>query len=224
MNRASYKLPLFEDTLAGKQPVCDPKQAPDAVALDEADAGGARNLWQDRVRREPVNARAVLRLTDVVKAFPGVIALKDVSLEVVEGEVHALLGENGAGKSTLMAVAAGAIAHDRGTVEIGGAPLTVASPSLAQSLGISVVYQHTSVLDDLTVAENLLYCVRPERRAGAAKRPRLGRRATRGGRRAVRQAAEGQASSRSPNASSSRSPRRSLHNRKCWFSTSQRNR
>ena len=115
-----------------------------------------------------MDARVVLRLVDVVKAFPGVIALKGVSLEVVEGEVHALLGENGAGKSTLMAVAAGAIAHDSGTVEIGGAPLTAASPSLAQSLGISVVYQHTSVLDDLTVAENLLYCVRPERRAGAA--------------------------------------------------------
>jgi ribose transport system ATP-binding protein len=115
-----------------------------------------------------VDANVVLRLVDVVKAFPGVIALKGVSLEVVEGEVHALLGENGAGKSTLMAVAAGALAHDSGTVEIGGEPLTAASPSLAQSLGISVVYQHTSVLNDLTVAENLLYCVRPERRAAAA--------------------------------------------------------
>ncbi len=114
-----------------------------------------------------MSGRTVLRLTDVVKAYPGVIALKHVSLEVVESEVHALLGENGAGKSTLMAVAAGAIAHDRGAVEIGGAPLTIASPSLAQALGISVVYQHTSVLGDLTVGENLLYSVRPERRAGA---------------------------------------------------------
>jgi ribose transport system ATP-binding protein len=115
-----------------------------------------------------VESPVVLRLVDVVKTFPGVMALKRVSLEVVEGEVHALLGENGAGKSTLMGVAAGALAHDYGTIEIGGAPLTIASPSLAQSLGISVVYQHTSVLNDLTVAENLLYCVRPERRAAAA--------------------------------------------------------
>lgn len=102
-----------------------------------------------------MTARAVLRLTGVVKAFPGVVALKGVSLEIVEGEVHALLGENGAGKSTLMAIAAGAMAPDSGSVEIGGVALSAAQPGLAQSLGISVVYQHTSVLDELTVAENL---------------------------------------------------------------------
>jgi ribose transport system ATP-binding protein len=65
-----------------------------------------------------------------------------------------------------MAVAAGAITPDSGTVEIGGVTLSGASPGLAQSLGIAVVYQHTSVLDDLTVAENLLYCAPRERRAG----------------------------------------------------------
>jgi ribose transport system ATP-binding protein len=111
--------------------------------------------------------RVVLRLSGVIKTYPGVTALGGVSLEVVEGEVHALLGENGAGKSTLMAVAAGAVAPDSGTVEIGGVTLTQASPGLAQSLGIAVVYQHTSVLDDLTVAENLLYCVPAVRRSAA---------------------------------------------------------
>jgi ribose transport system ATP-binding protein len=114
-----------------------------------------------------MTSRVVLRLSGVVKTYSGVAALGGVSLEVVEGEVHALLGENGAGKSTLMAVAAGAIAPDSGTVEIGGAQLTEASPSFAQSLGIAVVYQHTSVLDDLTVAENLLYCAPRNRRKGA---------------------------------------------------------
>ena len=112
--------------------------------------------------------RPVLRLTDVVKTYPGVIALGGVSLEVVEAEVHALLGENGAGKSTLMGVAAGATAPDSGTIEIGGQVLGEADPAKAQALGLSVVYQHTSVLDDLTVAENLLYCVPAERRAAAA--------------------------------------------------------
>src|SRR6476469_6358063 len=110
-------------------------------------------------------SRSVLSLSDVVKTFPGVVALGGVSLNVVEGEVHALVGENGAGKSTLMAVAAGALSWDSGTIQIGGQPLTEPSPALAQSLGISVVYQHTSVLDDLTVAENLLYSVPPQRRS-----------------------------------------------------------
>ena len=110
--------------------------------------------------------RAVLRLTDVVKTFPGVVALGGVSLEVVEGEVHALLGENGAGKSTLMAVAAGALTPNSGSIEIGGQLLDEPTPARAQVLGLRVVYQHTSVLDDLTVAENLLYCVPAARRSG----------------------------------------------------------
>ena len=106
----------------------------------------------------------VLRLTDIVKTFPGVMALRSVSFEVLPGEVHALVGENGAGKSTLMAVAAGSLAPDSGLVEIGGLPLENASPSLAQSLGLGVVYQHNSVLEDLSVAENMAFSLPRERR------------------------------------------------------------
>jgi ribose transport system ATP-binding protein len=98
-----------------------------------------------------------LRLHGVVKTFPGVIALKGVTLEVRAGEVHALVGENGAGKSTLMAVAAGSTVPDSGTVEIGGVPLDPATPSVAQALGLGIVYQHPSILDDLTVTENLVF-------------------------------------------------------------------
>jgi ribose transport system ATP-binding protein len=109
-------------------------------------------------------ARVVLRLTDVVKTFPGVVALNRVSFEVLEGEVHALVGENGAGKSTLMSVAAGSIAPDSGTVEIGGHPLELASPAAAQALGLAVVYQHLSILEDLTVTENMVFAMPPARR------------------------------------------------------------
>ncbi|MGJ8623533.1 MAG: ATP-binding cassette domain-containing protein [Yoonia sp.] len=101
----------------------------------------------------------VLRLSKVVKSFGAVKALRGVDLDVKAGEVHALLGENGAGKSTLMNIAAGALGADSGTIEIGGTTLDKAAPGLARELGISVVYQHTSVIDDLTVAENMLYSV-----------------------------------------------------------------
>ena len=106
-------------------------------------------------------ARVVLRLTDVVKTFPGVVALKGVSLEVVEGEVHALLGENGAGKSTLMAVAAGSTRPTRASSRSAASVIESPRPPRAQALGLAVVYQHPSVLDDLTVAENILFAMPP---------------------------------------------------------------
>jgi ribose transport system ATP-binding protein len=114
-------------------------------------------------------AAPVLRLTDVVKTYPGVVALKGVTLEVVPGEVHALVGENGAGKSTLIAVAAGATIADSGTVEIGGRPLEPPTPAAAQALGLAVVYQHTLVLEDLTVAENMVYAMPAVRRPTMAQ-------------------------------------------------------
>ncbi|HEY1509278.1 MAG TPA: ATP-binding cassette domain-containing protein [Solirubrobacteraceae bacterium] len=105
------------------------------------------------------SSRVVLRLTDVVKTFPGVIALKGVGFEVTEGEVHALVGENGAGKSTLISVAAGSTLPDSGTVEIGGEPMTQPSPAAAQALGLAVVYQQRAILEDLTVAENMVFAM-----------------------------------------------------------------
>jgi len=110
----------------------------------------------------------VLRLTDVVKTYPGVTALKGVSLEVLPGEIHALLGENGAGKSTLIAVAAGSTVPDSGTVDIGGQRLLTHTPAAAQALGLAVVYQHPSILEDLTVTENMLYPLPRARRPSFA--------------------------------------------------------
>jgi ribose transport system ATP-binding protein len=108
--------------------------------------------------------RVVLRLTDVVKTFPGVVALNGVTFEVASGEVHALVGENGAGKSTLMAVAAGSILPDSGRIEIGGLPMGQPSPVAAQALGLAVVYQQLSILEDLTVAENMVFAMPPGKR------------------------------------------------------------
>jgi ribose transport system ATP-binding protein len=99
--------------------------------------------------------QAVLGLSGIVKTFPGVKALKDVSFDVLPGEVHALLGENGAGKSTLMGVAAGSIVPDEGTITIGGRPVQHWSPVTARAEGVAIVYQHPALLPDLTVRENL---------------------------------------------------------------------
>jgi ribose transport system ATP-binding protein len=112
-----------------------------------------------------------LRLTEVRKSFGAVRALKGVTLEVRAGEVHALLGENGAGKSTLMAVAAGSLQPDEGTVEIAGATLDTASPSAAQALGLGVVYQHPALAEDLTVVENMLLSMPRKLRPSYGKAP-----------------------------------------------------
>jgi ribose transport system ATP-binding protein len=103
----------------------------------------------------PTLPPAGLVLSGISKSFPGVNALTEVSLDVRAGEVHALVGENGAGKSTLMAVAAGALAPDQGTIAIGGRLLETASPSAARELGLAIVRQDPALLPDLTVAENM---------------------------------------------------------------------
>ncbi len=97
----------------------------------------------------------VLRLADVWKSFDGVDALKGVTFEAQPGEIHALLGENGAGKSTLMAIAAGSLAPDRGSLELKGQPVGASSPQAVRQLGLSIAYQHPALVPDLTVYENI---------------------------------------------------------------------
>jgi ribose transport system ATP-binding protein len=97
----------------------------------------------------------VLRLDSVDKFYPGVHALKGVSLEVRRGEIHALVGENGAGKSTLVGVAAGSVVADSGSVEIGGQTSDSPSPEWSREAGLAIVYQEPALLPDLTVAENM---------------------------------------------------------------------
>ncbi|MGO4832889.1 ATP-binding cassette domain-containing protein, partial [Rhizobiaceae sp. 2RAB30] len=96
----------------------------------------------------------VLDIGNVTRTFPGVKALDRVSFNVFAGEVHGLVGENGAGKSTLMAVAAGALIPDQGTVHIAGQPVG-GDPRRAGELGLAIVRQEPSLMTDLSVAENL---------------------------------------------------------------------
>ena len=96
-----------------------------------------------------------LQLTGITKAYPGVIANSAVSLTVKPGEIHAVLGENGAGKSTLMKIIYGAVKPDAGSVAIDGQNVAVRNPHEARALGISMVFQHFSLFDTLTVAENV---------------------------------------------------------------------
>ena len=96
-----------------------------------------------------------LELRHVTKRYGEVVANDDVALAVAPGEIHAILGENGAGKTTLMKVVYGAVAPDAGTLLWNGAPADIRSPHHARALGIAMVFQHVSLFDSLTVAENV---------------------------------------------------------------------
>ena len=102
-----------------------------------------------------MNGYRFLKRPDVTKAFGAVRALTDASLEVYSGEIVALLGANGAGKSTLVKILTGALRPDRGNVRIRGEELKVASPTDARQSGLIPVYQESSMIPDLTVADNL---------------------------------------------------------------------
>ena len=99
--------------------------------------------------------QARLELTSITKAYPGVVANSNVSLTVQPGEIHAVLGENGAGKSTLMKIIYGAARPDAGTMMVDGKMALPGNPQEARALGISMVFQHFSLFDTLTVAENV---------------------------------------------------------------------
>ncbi|MDB4408967.1 sugar ABC transporter ATP-binding protein [Akkermansiaceae bacterium] len=96
-----------------------------------------------------------LQLKNVTKTYPGVVALDDVSLDIMEGEVHALVGENGAGKSTLIKTCTGAITPDKGTIIIKGQEFSALTPKSSVQMGVGVIYQEFNLVDELSVAENI---------------------------------------------------------------------
>ena len=96
-----------------------------------------------------------LQLAHITKRYPAVVANDAVNLTVQPGEIHAVLGENGAGKSTLMKIIYGAVKPDAGELRFNGEVVTIRNPQEARRLGISMVFQHFSLFDTLSVAENV---------------------------------------------------------------------
>src|SRR5690606_11466016 len=101
------------------------------------------------------SAGAILRLENVGKTFPGVVALNGITLELQRGEAHIVLGENGAGKSTLIKLLAGIYQPDTGEIFLNGQPYNPKTPHDAQVQGIRIVHQELNLLSHLSIAENL---------------------------------------------------------------------
>src|SRR3569833_2182875 len=99
--------------------------------------------------------RVLLSAAGISKSFFGNPVLRDVSIALAPGRIHALLGENGAGKSTLINIISGALTPDAGTSTIGGQTLDGLTPPLARRLGIAVVQQELSLMPHLSIAENI---------------------------------------------------------------------
>lgn len=97
----------------------------------------------------------ILELKDIVKAFPGVLALNRLKFDLKSGEVHAICGENGAGKSTLMKVVCGVHKPDQGEMYVNGVPKTFSSPLEAYRSGVSIIFQETSLFEEMTVLDNI---------------------------------------------------------------------
>jgi ABC-type sugar transport system ATPase subunit len=115
----------------------------------------------------------LLETRGLTKTFPGVTALAGVDLAVEAGEVHAVVGANGAGKSTLMHLLAGVMAPSAGEIRLGGVPVAFGSPRAAREHGVSIVYQESSAIPGLTVAENIFLGHEPAGPLGLLDRSRM---------------------------------------------------
>jgi ribose transport system ATP-binding protein len=115
----------------------------------------------------------LVEMRGIEKRFPGVHALKAVKFDLKPGEVHALMGENGAGKSTLMKIMSGIYSRDGGKMFMDGNPVAPDSPRAAQDLGIGIIHQELSLMNDLTAAQNVLIGREPRRSFGRLDEPAL---------------------------------------------------
>ena len=100
--------------------------------------------------------KPIVEFKNITKSYPGVIANKNISFSIEPNSIHAILGENGAGKSTLVKILYGHVNQDQGNIYIDSKNVKITSPSVAKKLGINMVFQHFSLFESLTVAENLI--------------------------------------------------------------------
>ncbi|HUN92246.1 MAG TPA: sugar ABC transporter ATP-binding protein [Burkholderiaceae bacterium] len=137
----------------------------DTTTLDRANAPASA-----------AGAVPLLEISGIVKAFPGVLALDNVSFRLRAGSVHALMGENGAGKSTLMKIIAGIYVPDKGEVRVKGRALTLRGPLDALDNGIAMIHQELNLMPFMTVAENIWIRREPLNRFGLVDHGELKRR------------------------------------------------
>ena len=112
------------------------------------------------------NNEFLLEMRNIVKTFPGVKAVDDVTLRVRPGTVHALVGENGAGKSTMMKILAGEHRPNEGEIWFNGQKVDIKSTQDAFDVGVSIVYQELNLVNEMTIAENMFLGREPKQKNG----------------------------------------------------------
>ena len=109
-----------------------------------------------------------IEMLNITKEFPGIKANDNVTLQVEQGEIHALLGENGAGKSTLMSILFGLYQPDEGQIKINGEPVEINDPNDANKYNIGMVHQHFKLVHNFTVLENIILGIEETKQIGRA--------------------------------------------------------
>lgn len=120
-----------------------------------------------------MNENIIYSIKNITKEFPGVVALNNISMDVISGEILAVVGENGAGKSTLMNILSGAYVPTKGTLEFDGKDILTMSQLEIQSSGIAMIHQELSLSNALSVAENIFLGRLPKNKAGLLDKKKL---------------------------------------------------
>ncbi|WP_249869727.1 ABC transporter ATP-binding protein [Oceanobacillus saliphilus] len=108
----------------------------------------------------------VIEMLNIRKEFPGIVANDNITIQLKQGEIHALLGENGAGKSTLMNVLFGLYQPEQGEIRVKGKKVNITNPNIANELGIGMVHQHFMLVEPFTVTQNIILGSEPTKKTG----------------------------------------------------------